>query len=116
MKLAFKNKLLLFFKKNPYPSDDNIESLAKKIGIDDTVLEEEINKILSTILSGGLAKQRGITRNNVDQNELKMGIKVEMEHVDPTSPYAEFIAERIALDHLAEHKDYYTKLKVIEGY
>lgn len=41
----------------------------------------------------------------VDQNELKMGIKHEMEHTKSAS-----IAQEIALDHLAENPKYYSDL------
>lgn len=44
-----------------------------------------------------------------------MGINVEYEHLDKNSPFAKFMAERIALDHLAEMPDYYTKLAKMEG-
>jgi len=45
--------------------------------------------------------------SKVDPKELKMGIKVEMEHTnDPKK------AEKIALQHLAEDPKYYTKLTV----
>lgn len=43
---------------------------------------------------------------DVDPKQLKMGIKVEMEHTKDKK-----ISERIALDHLAEDPLYYTKLK-----
>lgn len=43
---------------------------------------------------------------DVDQNQLKMGIKIEMEHTkDPQ------LAKEIAIDHLAEDPTYYSKLK-----
>lgn len=45
-----------------------------------------------------------------DSEELKMGIKVEMEHTDDPA-----IAKRIALDHLAEFPNYYTALTDMEG-
>lgn len=38
--------------------------------------------------------------------QLKMGIKVEMEHTKD-----KVIARMIALDHLREYPDYYTRLK-----
>lgn len=41
--------------------------------------------------------------------QLGMGKKIEMEHTD----YPE-VAERIALDHLVEIPDYYTRLKRME--
>lgn len=57
----------------------------------------------------GLADKKGITEMDVDPKELEMGIKVEMEHTeDPV------IAKKIALDHLAEIPDYYTRLLKME--
>lgn len=58
-------------------------------------------------LPGGLAdkKQPG----DFDQDELAMGVKVEMEHVDDRA-----LAREIAMDHLAEIPDYYTRLKKME--
>ena len=44
----------------------------------------------------------------VDADELKMGIKVEMEHTSDTE-----VAKKIALDHLAEDPKYYSKLKTL---
>jgi hypothetical protein len=45
--------------------------------------------------------------NQIHPSELRMGIKVEMEHTgDPKK------AEKIALDHLAENPYYYTALKL----
>ena len=44
-----------------------------------------------------------------DPEQLKMGIKVEMEHTDDKE-----VAEKIARDHLNEVPDYYTKLKEVE--
>jgi len=43
---------------------------------------------------------------DIDPKQLKMGIKVEMEHTDDPKT-----AEKIALDHLGEDPLYYTKLK-----
>jgi hypothetical protein len=43
--------------------------------------------------------------NEVDQDQLAVGDEVEMEHTDDPE-----IADEIALDHLAEIPDYYTKL------
>lgn len=56
------------------------------------------------------------TRNDVDQKQLRMGIKIEMEHVPDSTPkvLAKEIAIRIALDHLAEIPDYYTRLIKME--
>ena len=42
------------------------------------------------------------------QNQLKKGIKVEMEHTNDES-----IAKEISMDHLFEDPNYYTKLKKV---
>ena len=59
--------------------------------------------------SHGLAQKKGITEEDVDPKELKMGIEVEMEHTDNPE-----IAKQIALDHLAEFDNYYTELIRLE--
>ncbi len=41
-----------------------------------------------------------------DLKELKIGIKVEMEHTKSKT-----VAERIAKDHLRKHKNYYSIIK-----
>lgn len=44
-----------------------------------------------------------------DQKELKMGIKIEMEHTEDAE-----VAKKIAMDHLDEIPDYYTRLTKME--
>jgi len=57
----------------------------------------------------GLADKKHFTEKDADPNELAMGIEVEKEHTaDPT------ISKKIALDHLAEIKDYYSRLDKME--
>ena len=48
---------------------------------------------------------KDLTEEDVDPEELKKGIKVEMEHTDN-----EEAAKRIALDHLFEIPNYYSLL------
>lgn len=67
--------------------------------------EVEINDIFQ-----GKADKEGLSEKDVDQNELSMGIKVELEHTKNKD-----IAKKIALDHLAEMADYYSKLKKMES-
>jgi hypothetical protein len=52
-----------------------------------------------------------ITKENIKNilDQLKMGIDVEMEHTDDSE-----IAFEIAMDHLSEMPDYYSKLSTIE--
>lgn len=55
-------------------------------------------------LQGG--KGQGMEPNQVDQEQLQMGIKVEMEHTNDQE-----LAKEIAMDHLAEDPQYYSHLK-----
>jgi hypothetical protein len=67
------------------------------------------NAFLVKFLCAGLAYKEGITKNDVDQKELEMGIVVEYEHT-----FSKYLSTRIALDHLAKIPDYYTRLHKME--
>lgn len=58
---------------------------------------------------GGLAEEKKFTEKDADPQQLKMGINVEMEHTNDRKK-----AAAIALDHLAEIPDYYTRLQRME--
>jgi len=58
-------------------------------------------------LKGGRGDSLNI--DDVDQEELRKGVLHEMEHTDD-----KYIALEIALDHLAEYSDYYTRLEKME--
>ena len=65
--------------------------------------EEEAGKYTKfDDFEGGLSEKN----LDVDPKQLRIGIKVEMEHTDDLD-----MAKKIALDHLAENPRYYTKLK-----
>jgi|TARA_R110000803_G_scaffold50359_4_gene104525 hypothetical protein len=51
---------------------------------------------------------KGVEDIDYDENELKMGIEVELEHTDDKD-----VATTIAKQHLAEDPAYYSKLKTI---
>lgn len=59
-------------------------------------------------LPGGLADDKNI--EDFDLDALNQGIEVEMEHTDDKE-----LAREIAMDHLTEDPEYYTKLKFIEN-
>ena len=63
----------------------------------------------SEFVKAGKANEKKITEKDVDAKELEMGMKVEMEHTTSKD-----VAKKIALDHLAEIKDYYTRLAKME--
>jgi len=69
---------------------------------------------------------RQSSEQEVDANELSMGIKVEKEHLNVYNELKDIMgdkmpwtedefAEKIARAHLKEMKDYYTRLKKMEG-
>ena len=69
-----------------------------------------IAKKKDIVLPGkGRAQEKGVTEKDVDQKELAMGIKIELEHTSDKK-----LAKKIAIDHLAEIPDYYTRLKKME--
>ena len=61
---------------------------------------------LAELITGGKADKENVTESDVNPEELKMGIKVELEHTPN-----KLMAKEIALDHLSELDDYYTRLK-----
>ena len=71
-----------------------------------TILNEMINSHIDQ-LEGGLADR--YTPSKYNQRELAMGIEVEKEHTPNPD-----IAREIAMDHLEEIPDYYTRLKKME--
>lgn len=59
------------------------------------------------VLPGGLGDDR--PDSDFDPKQLKMGIKVELEHTGDRA-----LAKEIAKDHLTEMPDYYTRLAKME--
>lgn len=64
-------------------------------------------KLSQDQISGGLADK--FLPQDFDIEQLKQGIKVEMEHTNDPE-----LAREIAMDHLTESPQYYIKLKTIE--
>jgi len=62
-----------------------------------------VNEIEGDKISGG--KGDKLNPKDVDPKELEIGVAVEKEHTDD-----EKVATEIALDHLSEKSDYYSKL------
>jgi hypothetical protein len=91
--------------------EDEMDNLIKKIGQE----EEEEKAIkggfgIQDPLEEGRKKQepkKELHPNQIHPQELRMGIKVELEHTDDLDK-----AKKIALDHLAENPFYYTALKL----
>jgi hypothetical protein len=104
-----RDKIMEFFRKNPNPPDKVIHDMADRLKIDPDELETEIYSVLSAFLAHGNFNESGKSESDIPEDELEMGIKVEMEHT-----ICPKISRRIALDHLSEFPDYYTRLKKME--
>lgn len=98
--------IIKWFMEHPYPKDEDVHNFASEMGMNEHEFENHIYSILSSVLSEGKSKGKN---SNFDPQQIKMGIKVEMEHT--TNP---IISEKIAWDHLAEIPDYYTRLAKME--
>jgi hypothetical protein len=107
MNKPLRSKLIKFFTRVKNPSDSSVHRFADKLNIDPDELEEEIYGIMSSLFSAG--KYNENSDIEIDDDELEKGVEVEMEHTD-----CPLIAKRIALDHLAELSDYYTRLEKME--
>ena len=102
-------KIINFFKKNPKPTDDEVHSFAESEGINKHKFEEIIYELLGSFLGEGKSKD---FKGEYDPEQIKMGIKVEMEHTTNS-----LIALKITQDHLSEPglEDYYTRLAKMES-
>jgi hypothetical protein len=67
------------------------------------------NDRMNEFLRQGTANKNSFTRDDAAAKELAAGIDIESEHTDDPT-----IAEKIALDHLAEIPDYYSRLAAME--
>jgi hypothetical protein len=82
------------------------------VKVDEFETEEEAKKFADEKnaaqgLNEAKAKKVELHPNQIHPQELRMGIKVELEHTDELDK-----AKKIALDHLAENPFYYTALKL----
>ena len=90
-------QLLSFINNNNYWSDDIFQ---EAFDYYEEKTSDPSNYIDEDIIKGGLADNKKI--NEFDQEQLKKGIKVEMEHTNDVN-----VAMEIAMDHLTENPSYY---------
>jgi Fe-Mn family superoxide dismutase len=73
-------------------------------------------RVAKSLLPGGAGRR--MHPSDFNAKELEMGIKVEQEHLMGarySESDARLLAQEIAMDHLTEVLDYYTRLKAVEG-
>jgi len=106
-RVAAKDSLIDFIQKNPYTNIYQMrqwaeeECISEDLGVEEILVD--IIKDYSMFRRGGKWISEG--ESTVDEDELMLGRVIEEEH---TSNHED--ARRIALDHLAEIPDYYTRL------
>lgn len=101
-----------------YSSDEGLKVLSEQDILDEISNKRNIQKSEQNDLKGGKADNKSIKdiaeSHNVEvakiKEQLQMGIKVEMEHTDDPKQAIE-----IAMDHLTESPEYYTKLAKMES-
>lgn len=109
---SMSEELIDFLADNPDPPDSDVHDWAEEKGYDTDEVEAAIYKFATLyikFLTGGKWNGSDLQEDEVDPDELEMGIEVEYEHTPD-----EATARRIALDHLAEIDNYYTLLKKME--
>ena len=87
--------------------DDEIEAMVKKMEAEkegEEAIMSQFDPMEESLQEG---KGKELHPNQIHPQELRMGIKVELEHTDDLDK-----AKKIALDHLAENPFYYTALKL----
>lgn len=107
-------QVLKFFASNPNPTDDVFHKWAESNGFD--VHEAEAAAYMlatktAQFFTEGRSVEKGMTPAKADPEQLKMGIEVEKEHMTSCLK----VVTKIALDHLAEIPDYYTRLDKMES-
>lgn len=109
-----REQIINMFRAVDKPADGVIHQQAKVLGLEPSVLEENIYLLLSDILRGRpneiVGKHNERPDSDFDAGELTAGIKIEYEHTNDAA-----IAKAIAKDHLAEISDYYTRLAKMEA-
>ena len=104
-KKKIEEKIVDFFQSNPKPKD--VKLFLEETGIE----EKDFNNIVYSIMSSFFGEgDSNKSNNDFDPNQLKMGLKEEMEHTTN-----KFIAEKISKDHLSKNRYYYTCLKKMEA-
>ena len=103
------DEVLLFFRENPSASRADFLALDKALSVTREVLENLEFELCKSLCSK-IGKHVNHGDEDVDQDELQKGIEHELEHTND-----EYIARLIALDHLSEMPDYYTKLSAVDN-
>lgn len=102
-----------FFINRPNAGYRELSKFVKDKGIDYYDMDYALTTLAGSFvgfLYGGLFMNSDMGVGDIDSEQLSRGIEVEREHTDNS-----LIARRIALDHLVEIPDYYSRLDRMES-
>ena len=102
-----------YLESNPTTDDEAFHEFAESQGFDIHQAEAIAYALAGKyvmFLRGGRASQNNLDPNSVDPEQLQMGMQVESEHSDDPATQ-----KKIAMDHLSEDPQYYTKLQQMES-
>jgi len=95
-----------YLQSDPNPTGESLALLAQLSGYTLEEVHREVFAIAAE-MAAFLASGRHTELNQEpDPEQVRQGMEIEKEHTSNA-----LIAQKIALDHLVEHPDYYTKLK-----
>ncbi len=106
-------QIIDFLQANPNPMDSDVHAFAERNGMAPDQMETMIYGLSQktvNFLRGGKMSEAQLDINTVDPQQLEIGVQIEQEHTPDLS-----IAKKIALDHLVEIPDYYTRLQEMEA-
>ena len=106
-------KLIDFFRNNTHPSIEEVSEFMDTLQLD----EGEFMKLVYDLLSdyARIGNIKNMKDSDFNQEQLKMGIGVEMEHTPEDNIFYRYISKSISKDHLPESDTYYTRLKKMES-
>lgn len=101
-----------FLKENKNPSGVAVHAFAEKKNYDTDEVEKALYELATMFVrfkTEGYATEKKFAEKDADPKQVKMGIKVEREHIKDDDT-----AKKIVLDHLAEIPNYYNLLEEME--
>jgi len=101
-----------FFASTPNPDDKQFHAWSDAKGYNTHKAEAmayQLATVASKFVTGGKTGEKEVTTDDVSTGQMQQGKKVEKEHTPDTGS-----AKKIAMDHLDEIPDYYSRLKKME--
>lgn len=99
------NTIIEMITSNEEINDSIVHATSERLGIDTHIFEGYIYNLLKSFIKAGKSIEKNFKEEAADPKQLEIGIEVEMEHTTNR-----IISKKIALDHLSEQADYYSKL------